>query len=169
MWNERLAALVAGYQTGVLSTVESSGYPASVRCKVELHTAEQTITFPNLPPFAASWRGKAALLFHRHNTRLEGLHQLVLKGELVEVNGVVTFKINDFVTGTGSQSTDAMPHAGAPIQMLQFFLLGRRKARAYIAKRGAPWPPIPFRELDADFEKGEAQPLSSPRRSDGAL
>ncbi|HEV8191723.1 MAG TPA: hypothetical protein VGP82_09600 [Ktedonobacterales bacterium] len=152
MWNERLAALISDYPTGVLSTVEPSGYPASIRCAVAVHAAEQTITFPNLPAFAASWRGKAALLFHRHNARLEGLHQLVIKGELVQVNSVVTFKVNEFVTGTGRQDTDAMPHAGAPIQMLQFFLLGRRKARAYIAKRGAPWPPIPFHELDAEFE-----------------
>jgi hypothetical protein len=152
MWNERLAALIFDYPTGVLSTMESSDYPASVRCTVEPHAADQTITFPNLPPFAASWRGKAALLFHRHNARLEGLHQLVVKGELVELNGVLTFRVSEFVTGTGRQDTDAMPHAGAPIQMLQFFLLGRRKAREYIAKRGAPWPPIPFRELDAEFE-----------------
>ena len=152
MWNERLAACVSDYPTGVLSTVESSSYPASVRCTVEVHAAKQTITFPNLPDFAASWRGKAALLFHRHNARLEGLHQLVVKGELVEQNSMLTFKVSEFVTGTGSQDTDAMPHAGAPIQMLQFFLLGRRKARAYIEKRGTPWPPIPFRELDAEME-----------------
>src|SRR5262245_2469125 len=153
MWNERLAALMTDYPTGVLSTVESSGYPASVRCTVEPHAAEQTITFPDLPPFAASWRGKAALLFHRHDQRLEGLHQLVIKGELLDLNGVLTFRVGEFVTGTGSQTSDAMPHAGAPIQMLKFFLLGRRKARAYIAKRGAPWPPIPFRELDTEFER----------------
>ena len=153
MWNERLAKFISDYPTGVLSTVEASGYPASVRVAVEPHAAEQTITFPNLPPQASAWRGKAALLFHRHNPRLEGLHQLVIKGELVEQDGALTFKVNEFVTGTGSQTTDEMPHAGAPIQMLQFFLLGRRKARDYIAKRGAPWPPIPFRELDADFEK----------------
>ena len=145
MWNERLVQFISDYPTGVLSTVESTGYPVSVRCTVEPHAAEQTITFSDLPPFASAWRGKAALLFHRHNARLEGLHQLVIKGELVEQDGVVTFKVNEFVTGTGSQTTDEMPHAGAPIQMLQFLMLGRRKARAYIrkARRTLATNPVP--------------------------
>ena len=37
-----------------------------------------------------------------------------------------------------------MPHAGDPLQLIQFMLLGRRKAREYLAKRGAPWEPIRF-------------------------
>src|SRR5215813_8694345 len=102
MWNKRLAQRISVYPTGVLSTVEPSGYPASVRCTVEVHAAEQTITFPQLPAFAAAWRGKAALLFHRHNTRLEGLYQLVIKGELMEQDGMLLFKVSEFVTGTGS-------------------------------------------------------------------
>ena len=46
-----------------------------------------------------------------------------------------------------------MPHAGAPLDLIRFMLLGRRKARAYLAKRGKAWPRVDFavmlRELDA--------------------
>jgi len=28
--------------------------------------------------------------------------------------------------------------------MFQFWLLGRRKSKEYMAKRSEPWPPIPF-------------------------
>ena len=47
-------------------------------------------------------------------------------------------------TGLGWQDTDRMPVAGNPIEMIQFMLLGCRKAREYLAKRGAPWPPRPW-------------------------
>ena len=52
-----------------------------------------------------------------------------------------------FVTANGSRTTDRMPHAGAPLQLLRFLLLGRRLARQYLAKHNpAPWP-IVFDEL----------------------
>ena len=31
--------------------------------------------------------------------------------------------------------------------MLDFYRLGRRKAKEYLAKRTDPWPPIPFAEI----------------------
>jgi len=55
--------------------------------------------------------------------------------------------VTEFVTANGRTDSDEMPHAGAPLHMFQFLLLVRRKARDYMAKRGAPWPPIPFDEI----------------------
>jgi hypothetical protein len=148
MWNKPLARLATNYPTGVLSVADVGGYPASVRLAGHLDTKRRVVTFPALPPYAQGWRGKACLLFHRHNSRLEGLHQMVLKGELVEENGVVALRVTDFVTANGRTDTDEMPHAGQPIHMLQFFLLGRRKAREYERKRGKPWPPIDYAEIE---------------------
>jgi hypothetical protein len=37
-----------------------------------------------------------------------------------------------------------MPHAGAPLDLIRFMLLGQRKARSYLRKRGQPWPAIDF-------------------------
>jgi hypothetical protein len=31
--------------------------------------------------------------------------------------------------------------------MFQFYRLGRRKAREYLAKRGEPWPAIPYEKI----------------------
>lgn len=149
MWDKRLAALAREYPTGVLTWVEASGYPISVRCKAHLDGAREVVTFIDLPPVAEGWRGKACLLFHRHNEHLEGLHQMVLKGELIEEDeGATIMRVTEFVTANGRPDTDEMPHAGRPLHMFQFFLLGRRKAREYMAKRGAPWPPIPFDEIE---------------------
>jgi hypothetical protein len=148
MWNKQLAKLATKYPTGVLSLVDVGGYPASVRLAARLDAKRRVVTFPILPDHAQGWRGKACLLFHRHNNRLEGLHQMVLKGELVEEDGVVTLRVTDFVTANGQTNTDEMPHAERPIQLLQFLLLGRRKAREYERKRGEPWPPIDYAEIE---------------------
>ena len=96
MWNEQLARLASGYATGVLSVAaDESGYPQSLRVAPKLDAAHQQFTFPDIPPFAAGWRGKACLLFHQHNDRLEGLRQLVIKGELVDEAGVLTLHVTE--------------------------------------------------------------------------
>lgn len=148
MWSDKLAACIGDYPSAVLSWVDPSGSPISVRCAVRWQAGSQSVTFPRLPPIAAAWRGKACLLFHVHDERLEGLRQMVLKGELVEAeDGAVVFAASEFVTANGRADTDRMPHANAPLHMFQFYRLGRRKAKAYLAKRGAPWPAIPFDEI----------------------
>jgi hypothetical protein len=148
MWNERLAKLATKYPTGIVSVADNEGYPASVRLTARLDTKRRVVTFPALPAWAQGWRGKACLLFHRHNSRLEGLRQMVLKGELVEEDGAVVLRVTDFVTANGRTNTDEMPHASHPIHMFQFFLLGRRRAREYERKRGEPWPPIDYAEIE---------------------
>jgi hypothetical protein len=147
MWNERLAALVPDYPSGILTVVEPSGYPVSVRCGARMDRVRQVFTFPDVPPLAASWRGKACLLFHAYDARMEGLRQMVIKGELDVEQGVLTLYVSEFVTANGRRDTDRMPHARRPVHLAQFFLLGRRKASAYLRTRGQPWPPIPFAEI----------------------
>jgi hypothetical protein len=147
MWNKRLAQLATKYPTGVLSIADASGYPASVRLPARLDVQRRVVTFPALPAYAQGWRGSACLLFHRHNSRLEGLRQMVLKGELVEEGDAVVLRVTNFVTANGSSSTDELPHAGSPLLMVQFLRLGRRKAREYERKRGEPWPPVDYAEV----------------------
>jgi hypothetical protein len=77
---------------------------------------------------AADWRGKACLLFHRHNERLEGMRQLVILGELVYEEGLLTLRVSKFVTANGRSDTDQLPHAGSPLHMLQFWWLSRLSA-----------------------------------------
>lgn len=155
MWNERLANLASTYPSAVLSSVDlPSGYPQSIRCTVRLDPVRQVALFTDLPAQAMSWRGKACLLFHQFNQRLEGLRQIVILGELVSEEGQVLLRISKFLTANGRDDTDQMPHASSPIHMLQFFWLGRRNARAYLARRGSPWPTVPYdtivRSVEAD-------------------
>ena len=151
MWSDPLAAGIGDYRSAVLSWVEPSGAPISIRCRVRLQAASNTISFEELAPIATSWQGKACLLFHMHDERLEGLRQMVLKGELgAAADGTIEFKVTEFVTANGRPNTDRMPHASVPVHMFQFYRLGRSKANAYLAKRGEPWPPIPFEQIARD-------------------
>jgi hypothetical protein len=75
---------------------------------------------------------------------MEGLAQFVLKGAIEERQGEMVLVVTDIVTANGRSDTDEMPHAGAPLHMLQFYRVGSRSAKAYLRKRGAPWPPIPY-------------------------
>lgn len=157
MWNKQLAALAANYPTGILSIVDQNEYPLSIRCTVHVDTQRQLFTIVNPPVWATGWRGKACLLFHTHDARLESMRQMVVLGELVDEDGVLTLHVTKFVTANGRQDSDEMPHASSPFHMLKFFWLGWRNARKYIARRGEPWPPIPF---DKITRAGTEQPAN---------
>src|SRR5205085_998671 len=103
MWNKALVDRVHSYPTGILTWVEaSSGYPSSVRCSIRLDEPTESAIFTSLPPAAASVRGKACILFHHHDEHLEGLRQMVLKGELADGPvGTTIFKVTEFVTANG--------------------------------------------------------------------
>jgi hypothetical protein len=147
MWNERLIACARAYPTGVLTIVEPSGYPLSVRCVVQFDAGPQVIVITDPPPGARAYQGLASLLFHRHNEHLENQYEMMIKGEVAAEGDRLVFRPGDFLTGTGSPTSDRMPHAGNPVQLIQFMRLGRRKAKEYIAKRGQPWPPVDFKAM----------------------
>lgn len=144
MWNKLLVTRAQAYPSGVLTVVDDAGYPVSARCTVQFDDTREWVTFPAPPPLIKGSRGPACLLFHRHNAALEEQYELLIRGELADDAGRPVFRPTAFLTGTGSVKDDQMPHAGNPVQLVQFMLLGRRKARAYLAKRGTPWPPISF-------------------------
>jgi hypothetical protein len=145
MASDALLARLGGYPTGaVLSHLEDDGFPASVRVAVRWVPGTRDVVLVNVPPHADGWCGGATLLFHRHDERLEGLAQLLLKGAVEVRGGDTVFVVTDVVTANGRSDTDEMPHAGAPLHMIQFLRVGRGAAKAYLRKRGAPWPPIPY-------------------------
>lgn len=147
MWNKSLIACAQTYPSGVLTVVEDSGYPRSVRCVVEFDDDHELILFPTPPSDVVGRQELACLLFHRHNADMDGQCELLIKGELREDAGVLTLHPDDFLTGSGRQDTDRMPYAGSLLDILRYMLLGRRKARKYLAKRGEPWSPRPWGKM----------------------
>ncbi|HMA33336.1 MAG TPA: hypothetical protein VKY74_02555 [Chloroflexia bacterium] len=153
MWNKQLAAAARAYSTGILTTVDAGGYPVSVRCSPELDDSQEVITFRDLAPPAAGWEGPACLLFHRHDARLEQQYELLIKGRVAPGPAGLVLRPEGWLTGTGSAQTDRMPHAGAPGDLIRFLLLGRRKAREYLAKHQERWPPLDFAEMLRQLDK----------------
>ena len=115
MWNKRLIACARAYPNGVLTVVEESGYPRSVRCAVEFDDTRELILIPTPPQDLVGWQGLACLLFHRHNADLSGQHELLIKGELLEETGTLILRPDNFLTGSGRQDTDRMPVAGSAL------------------------------------------------------
>jgi hypothetical protein len=147
MWNNQLIACAQVYPTAVLTLGGAQGYPFSARCAVEFDAAREVMILSSMDAVFQGMTGKACLLFHRHNPDLSGQHELLIKGELAPEDGRLVFRPSAFLTGSGRQDTDRMPVAGSPIDIFQFMLLGRRKAREYLAKRGAPYPPRPWDKM----------------------
>lgn len=147
MWNEKLISCARTYPSGILAVVEDSGYPRSVRCVVEFDDLRELILFPTPPPDMPGRQGLACLLFHRYDAELGDQHELLIKGKLHEEAGVLTLSPGEFLTGSGRQDTDRMPVAGSPLDIIRFMLLGRRKSREYLAKRGKPWSPRPWGKM----------------------
>jgi hypothetical protein len=157
MWNEQLGNLISTYPTAILSIVQNDGYPASVRCQVRVDLQDHVIFIDHPPLWARAWRGRAGLLFHQHDERLESLRQLLLLGVLDDgTEGTLSFTVEKFVTGNGRSDSDQMPHASSPLHMLKFFFTGWSQARAYIARRGKPWPPIPYDEIAHSLSEDNA-------------
>jgi hypothetical protein len=156
-WNKALVACARVYSSGVLTVVEPSGYPVSVRCQVHFDDAREVVTLSGMPAqVPGGWQGKACLLFHRHDKYLGDQHELLIKGTLNSEGDTVTFLPGEFLSGSGSQKTDTMPVSGSPMQMIQFMMLGRRKSKEYLAKRGEPWPPRPFKKMVRYLDVGPA-------------
>jgi hypothetical protein len=146
MWNDQLARCARAYPDAALSVIEQSGYPFSVRCRVELDAQREVVRLigDTIEAMSAPPAGAACLAFHRHDDRLEKQYQLLIRGQLALGEGGLILRPTAFVTANGSDSHDRMPHAGAPLDILRFMLLGRKQARAYLRRRKAPWPPIDF-------------------------
>src|SRR5205085_2160134 len=114
-WDKLLVPRARQYPSGVLTGVEPSGYPLSLRCTPEFDDAAEVVRLGDLPPTVVAWRGPVCLLLHRHDPHLEGLYQMVLLGELALDAGAPILRPTRFVTANGRTDTDAMPHAGRPL------------------------------------------------------
>ncbi len=155
-WNASLVEAARAYASGVLTVVEPSAYPFSIRCQVAFDDAQHFITFASRLSLAEGWRGKACLLFHRHDEYLGDKYEMLIKGELTEMEGKLVMRPSSFLTASGSATSDHMPVSGSMRERMQFMLLGQRKAREYLAKRGQPWPPTPWKKMLRYLDEGPA-------------
>ena len=83
MWDEIVGQL-ADFPTAVVTGVDDTGYPFSLRCKPEPDHSTQTLRL-HLPEGTRIRVGPASLLCHRHDEQLWNLKSFLVRGE-VEVD-----------------------------------------------------------------------------------
>ena len=133
MWDEIVGHL-ADFPTAVLTAVDDTGYPFSLRCRPELDGSTQTLRL-HLPEGTGIRVGPACLLCHRHDEQLWNLKSFYLRGELERDPPGWVLHPRRFVPGAG---------IGGLIGLLKFVRAGRRRTRRYLKKRGLARPAVPW-------------------------
>jgi hypothetical protein len=147
-----IAKHLGEFGSAVLSWVDSTGYPFSLRCHPVVDEAKQVLSL-DLPSYAPATSGPAGLLCHRHDERLFGLRSFLVRGSLEQRVDRWCFRPIRFVPGAGVSGI---------IGDLRFTRKAQAQAKRYLAVRGLPRPAIPWQVLLR--LKAEA---SSVKRNDG--
>ncbi|HET8843921.1 MAG TPA: hypothetical protein VFN35_20825 [Ktedonobacteraceae bacterium] len=139
MRNEIMANM-KHYESAVLTGLDASGYPLSVRCVPELE-ANDLVMRVQLPPESQMQAGLANLLYHRHNELLWDMQSFLLRGKLEKDEGGWTFHPQQFTLGTPGKGIKGL------LASLRWVRGARRQARNYLQKRRLPRPRIPWQEI----------------------
>lgn len=130
---ETIAREIGEFSSGVLASLDYDGRPTLDRVVPE--PAEDGLLLPGTD----ARPGRASLLFHRHDELLAGQRSFVVVGELVEsARGLVLRpeRVADGIRSSGLRSLISMARGL------------RRRALAYLDKRGLDRPQIPWHELE---------------------
>ncbi len=138
MWRE-LVKNLGTFTSAVVTGVDSSGYPYSVRCTPQIDHARQCLRV-QLPPDAAIQPGPAGLLCHSHDEWLWNLRSFNALGRLaLETDGWV-FYPTKYIPGQGTSGL---------FGTMQTLFKSRRTAKQYLAKRNLQRPKVPWHDLKA--------------------
>ncbi len=142
MWDD-LVRHLADFPTAVLTAVDDTGYPFSVRCVPETDATMQTLRF-GLREDTRIRVGPASLLCHRHDEQLWNLKSFMVRGCLERDAQGWVFRPYRFVPGAG---------IGGLLGLFRFVRDGRRRTRRYLEKRGLARPAVPWDRIHAMWEE----------------
>ncbi len=137
-WDE-LCRLMAEYPSAVLSTVDETGFPVSVRCRPvpDRDVGGLQVQVPGELPVRP---GPASLLWHKHDAELWHQRSFLVRGRLAQIDGVWWVMPNRLVPGIGY---------GGIRGTIRFARDARRTAGRYLAARNLPRPSVPWDEINA--------------------
>lgn len=134
-FNDVMKAL-ADYETVVLTIVEESGYPLSVRCRFTVDPETQRLHLMPMPGVEIH-AGDASLLCHSHDAALDNLRTLTIRGKLTHEGDEWVFVPVKFQPGLGMN--------GFWRDVVQGAIIGpRRSAKQYLEKHGLSRPQVPW-------------------------
>jgi len=138
MWTEMIHEL-EDFPTAVLTCIDSSGYPFSVRCNTDPDDESQVLRI-QLPEYVKFQPGPAWILCHKHDESLWNLKSFTVKGFLKQDDRGWFFTPQKFIPGAG---------IGGLMAMVKFLQDGRRSTRRYLEKRNLPRPVIAWDTVHA--------------------
>lgn len=131
MWNE-ITRYLPEFSSAVLTGLDPTGYPYSLRCQPRLDPARQVLVIV-LPTSTPLQPGPAGLLCHSHNDHLWNLKSFVVRGELAHERAAWLLRPAQFIPGMGLGGWRSYVH---------FVRHGRQATRAYFARRGLHQPRV---------------------------
>ena len=141
MWPELVKEL-ADFSSAVVTGIDGSGYPISIRCKPEPDADAQVLRV-QIPEYAQIQPGPASLLCHKHDERLWNLKSFTVCGSLEQNARGWSFRPQKFIPGAG---------IGGMWAMVKFVQSGRRSTQQYLDKRHLVRPKIEWDTLHAIWE-----------------
>lgn len=128
--------LIAAYESAVVTVFDTSGLPASFRCRPAASNGGLLVS---IPPWVEPVEGRAGVMCHVHDDGLWHQRSLTVRGRLEPASGGWVFHPERTILGMGY----------GRFPLLKMMLRGRRRAARYLAARGLPRPEIPWAEMAA--------------------
>jgi hypothetical protein len=132
MWPE-LVRRLPRFSSAVLTGLDASGYPVSVRCHPTVDQQAQVLRV-TVPEGLGLAPGPAGLLRHQHDEHLWRLNSFLVRGGLERDDHGWVFRSHQLVRGMSP----------TPVGNLRLMRNGRRTTKGYLAARGLPRPKIPW-------------------------
>ncbi|MEV6192169.1 pyridoxamine 5'-phosphate oxidase family protein [Streptomyces sp. NPDC051920] len=140
------AALLARYPTAVLAARDITGAPVLARTRPVPVDGGFAV---DVPADCAAVPGPASLLVHRHDERLNNMHNALVRGELRVADGALLLVPSGVVEPMGS---------GRASEAVSVLRTTRRATARYLGRRGLDRPQVrwqDFRALARQARRGE--------------
>ena len=138
MW-DRITRSLAAFPDAVLTGLDPTGFPLSVRC-IPRRDPDKQMLLLDIPPGAGILPGPASLLCHRHNEKLWKLKNFVILGRLEKRQTGWVFHATRFIPGNGF---------GGLLGDIRLILKARRTASRYLERRELARPQVDWQAIKA--------------------
>lgn len=155
MWDE-ICKYLPTFPSAVVTGIDRSGYPFSVRCHPEPDAEAQVLRL-NLPEYPGIQTGPAGLLCHMHDEYLWNLRSFIVRGMLERDSQGWLFRPKQFIPGAG---------AGGIITLIKFLRDGRRTAAHYLKKRGMARPKVAWDDIHATWAVVKERNLAKTKQTE---
>ena len=143
---QQTVSALRDFPDGVLTAVDSSGYPVSFRCQPSPSPHEGALRVA-----APSWfdgdSGRASLMCHSHDDELWNLQGFFVRGEVDCDGDQLVFRPSLFRRSIG----------GSPLDILRLLHQTRRASNRYLEKRGLVLPRVPWERIEAAKRQAQEQ------------